>query len=160
MKKNKTFLIMILLLYAVPTTHAQQASVASGGVATGIGGTVNYSVGQTDYLTATGSSGTATQGVQQPFEISILGIDSFPEIVLEMTISPNPATEFVNLKINNFDYQNLNFELVDITGKQILFEKVASSETEISLINYPTKIYLLNITNRNKLIKTFKIIKN
>jgi hypothetical protein len=160
MKKSKLFLIIILLLYAIPKTLAQQGSIPSGGVATGSGGSSSYSIGQINYMTATGSGGIAAQGVQQSLEISILGIDSFPEIILEADIYPNPAGEFVNLKIYNFEYQNLNMDLVDITGKQILFEKITTSETKISLINRESKVYLLNIRNINKIIKTFKIIKN
>lgn len=51
--------------------QAQQTVPATGGNATGSGGTVNYTVGQAAYTTQTGSNGTITQGVQQPFEIWI-----------------------------------------------------------------------------------------
>jgi hypothetical protein len=51
--------------------HAQQTVPATGGIATGSGGTVNYTVGQAAYTTQTGSGGTVTQGVQQPYEIWI-----------------------------------------------------------------------------------------
>ena len=53
------------------TTSAQQNTVASGGMATGSGGSVSYSIGQIDYITATGTGGTASQGVQQVYRLTI-----------------------------------------------------------------------------------------
>ena len=51
--------------------YAQQATTASGGDASGSGGSVAHSVGQTVYTTNTGSNGSVAQGVEQPYEISI-----------------------------------------------------------------------------------------
>ena len=39
-------------------------------------------------------------------------------------------------------------------------KKITQGETQIQLENYPSAIYLLNINQDNKSIKTFKIIKN
>lgn len=55
----------------ITTAYAQQASTASGGNASGSGGSASYSVGQTAYTVSNGN-GSVSQGVQQPFEISIV----------------------------------------------------------------------------------------
>lgn len=55
---------------------AQQALVY--GNATGTGGTSSYSIGQVVYASATGTNDSVNQGMQQPFEIFILGNDDFP----------------------------------------------------------------------------------
>jgi len=69
---QKSILFAILLLGPGLTgLQEQQAILATGGNATGSGGTVSYTVGQAAYITQTGSGGTVTQGVQQPFEIWI-----------------------------------------------------------------------------------------
>ncbi len=140
--------------------QAQKGVVSSGGNATGAGGSVSYSIGQMDYVTATGTGGTVTQGLQQPFEIVTLVGEEFTEISLQMIVYPNPTSSFVNLKIENFNFDNLTYQLIDINGKLIADKKITQGETQIQLENYPSAIYLLNINQDNKSIKTFKIIKN
>jgi hypothetical protein len=65
--------LSVILLSGLGLTglQAQQTIPATGGLATGSGGTVSYTVGQVADTTQTGSGGTVTQGVQQPFEIWI-----------------------------------------------------------------------------------------
>jgi hypothetical protein len=63
--------ILFLFCLGLTALKAQQTVPATGGIATGSGGTVSYTVGQVADTTQTGSGGTVTQGVQQPFEIWI-----------------------------------------------------------------------------------------
>lgn len=63
--------ILFVFCLGSSSLQAQQTVPATGGIATGSGGTVSYTVGQAVYTTQTGSGGTITQGVQQPFEIWI-----------------------------------------------------------------------------------------
>ncbi len=158
--KTKKLLLLMLFGFLIQNAQAQKDLIASGGNATGIGGTVSYSIGQVAYTTATGSGGTVNQGVQQPFEIVTLGTDNFPEITLSMTVYPNPTTSIVNLKVGNFNFENLQFNLSDITGKLLESQKINNQETQIQMENLPQAIYLLNVFENNKTIKTFKIIKN
>ena len=54
---------------------AQQGSVSSGlGMLTDAGGSVSYSIGQAVYTEATGAGGTINQGIQQPYEIYVIGV--------------------------------------------------------------------------------------
>lgn len=73
MKKTKLKLCVILLLSIGLTTglRAQETIPVTGGEASG-GGTVSYTAGQIIYTTNTGTSGSVTQGIQQPFEISVV----------------------------------------------------------------------------------------
>jgi len=70
MRDKKLKLILMLLLTACFTgVSAQEAVLATGADAAGSGGKVSYSVGQIAYTSQTGSNGSVTQGVQQPYEI-------------------------------------------------------------------------------------------
>jgi len=77
MRYKKAKLIAAFLLgIGLTGLQAQESVTASGGNASGAGGTVSYSVGQVVYKTNTGSNGSEAQGVQQPYEISvIIGIE-------------------------------------------------------------------------------------
>ena len=139
---------------------AQQATVTSGGNATGSGGNISYSIGQVAYKTQTGTSGIITQGVQQPFEIVTLSGEEFTSIVLEAVVYPNPTTWTVNLIVKNYALENLNYQLFDINGRIIEEKKVLNQETTINLEGYANAIYILKLNDNKKEIKTFKIIKN
>jgi hypothetical protein len=156
---GKLFLLFTGLIFT-QIIYAQQTIVSSGGNTIGSGGSVSYSVGQLVYTTESGTNGSVTQGVQQAIEIIVLGTDNFPEIKLMMSVFPNPTTAFVNLKIEEYSTNNLHYQLYDINGKQIQNQKITTSETQISMEDLAKSIYLLNVLDNNKLLKTFKIIKN
>jgi len=53
-----------------------------------------------------GTNGSAAQGVQQPYEISVVtAIEEAMDISIEMVVYPNPATDFFKLRIKNYDIQ-------------------------------------------------------
>lgn len=153
-------LFFLLFLFGVTQIQAQQAILASGGNAIGSGGTVTNSIGQIEYITATGTGGTATQGVQQPFEIVTLSGQEFTQISLQMVVYPNPTSSFVNLKIGKYTSEKLTYELFDLNGRQIYGQKISNPETKIEMENLASAIYFLKVSDENKPLKTFKIIKN
>ncbi|MCX6327860.1 MAG: T9SS type A sorting domain-containing protein [Bacteroidia bacterium] len=160
MKNKKVKLIAVLLLgIGLSGLQAQVAIVASGGTATG-SGTVSYSVGQVVYTVIT-NSGSVAQGVQQPYEISVVtGLETAKGISLEINVYPNPATDYLKLKIDGEVKTQCIASLYDINGNLLHTIKVESNETTIVMGNYVSSTYFLKVTDNNKEIKTFKIIKN
>ena len=161
MRQKKVKLIAVLFLgIGLTGLQAQSTIPASGGNASGGGGTVSYTVGQIVYTTNT-ADGSVAQGVQQPYEISVItGIEEAQDISLEIVIYPNPATDFIKLKIENYEVQNLRYQIYDINGSLLLSNKVEGNETSIAMSNLLSATYFLKVTDNNKVIKTFKIIKN
>ena len=158
--KHKKVNLSSLLLGLGLAAQAQQATTATGGNASGSGGTVAYSVGQIVYTTNTGTTGSEAQGVQQPYEISIvLGIKD-NSIKLELTAYPNPTTNYLILHAGKAELSTLNFQLFDISGKLIESRKIISSTETIAMANLASATYFLKVTNNNNEVKTFKIIKN
>jgi hypothetical protein len=163
MKHKKLKLSAVFLLgLGLTSLQAQETITASGGKATGTGGTQHYSVGQVFYKTNNGINGTVSQGVQQPYEISVVTeINEAKNISLQCSVYPNPTTEFVKLKVDaSTSLGNLNYQIYDINGKLLQSQKIESNETNLTLKNYVPAIYFIKIMNNNKEIKTFKIIKN
>ena len=159
MKKTK-LIIMFSLISAITGVKAQQGFTAAGGGASGSGGTAAYSVGQIVYTTNTGAGGSVAQGVQQPYEISIvLGLEDH-QISLNMKVYPNPTSDFLILNVGNFELSTLNFELFDVSGKLLESKKITSITETISMENLPSSTYFLKVTSNNEEVKTFKIIKN
>ena len=159
MKKTK-LIIMFSLIFSLTGVKAQQAFTAAGGAASGSGGTATYSVGQIVYTTNTGAGGSVAQGVQQPYEISIvLGVEDL-QISLNMKVYPNPTSDFLILNVGNFDLSTLHFELYEINVKLLESKKITSITETISLENLPSSTYFLKVTSTNEEVKIFKIIKN
>jgi hypothetical protein len=158
MKHNQTITSMAFLLLGLGGLHAQQTVTTTGDEATGTGGTASYSVGQVVYTTNTGTNGSVAQGVQQPYEISTtVGINE-TTINLELSVYPNPTTDFLTLKVEKTE--GLSIQLYDLQGKVITSKTLNSTSTNISLEAQPSAIYFLKVTKNNHLVKTFKIIKN
>jgi len=157
MKKN----YLILLGLTIPLyINAQQAIPASGGNATGGGGSASYTVGQIVFASTSGTGGIITQGVQQPYEIFIeTGIEAAKSISLECSVFPNPTSEFINLKIEGYKVENLSFQIYDMNGKLLQNKMVEGIITRISMKNFIPATYFLRLIDNNKEIKTFKIIK-
>jgi hypothetical protein len=152
---------VILLCFGMFGLQAQQVVTTSGGNASGSGGSASYSVGQVVYTTNGNSNGSVAQGVQQPYEIFIVtGIEEAKGISLEIMVYPNPATDFIKLKIENYDVQNLRYQLYDINARLLQDNKIVGNETDIVMSNYVSATYFLKVTDNNKVVKTFKIIKN
>ena len=71
LQKKLKLSIVLLLGIGLTVLQAQNTIPASGGNATGTGGSVSYTVGQIVYTKSAGSNGSSAQGVQQPYEISV-----------------------------------------------------------------------------------------
>jgi len=149
--------LVLFFLFCISYANAQQSLNAAGG--TGTGGSFSFTVGQIDYVSASGSNGSISQGVQQPFEIFSLGNNDYPTIQLQAIVYPNPTTENVNLSITNFSLENLEYELYDVTGKLISQQKITANETLISMENLFAGNYFIAVNENSKNLKTFKIIK-
>ena len=161
--KHKRLKLRALLFLGLGLTGLQaQTSVnATGGNASGSGGSASYSVGQLAYTTNTGTNGSVSEGVQQPFEISIVtGIEEAKGINLSVSAYPNPTTDYLTLSIGEFDISNLSYQLYDMNGKLLQNEKITGNQTSIAMGNLVPANYFVKVIQGNKEVKTFKIIKN
>jgi hypothetical protein len=161
MKQKKVKITALLLLgLGLANANAQSGSVASGGDATGAGGSVAYSVGQVAYTTSTGTNGSVAQGVQQPYEILTVGIKDETAMSISLSVFPNPTTDNLTLQVQDFNNEVLVYQLFDIQGKLLESKTVSSNQTQISMSGLQSATYFINVTQENKTVKSFKIIKN
>lgn len=159
-KKLKLFAVLLLGL-GLTTLQAQESVNAAGGDASAGGGSVSYSVGQVIYTYSSGSNGTAAQGVQQAFEImEVTGLEEARGITLWVSAYPNPTNDYLTLEVKEYELSNLNFQLYDMQGKLLQFEKISDFQTRIVMSKLVSTSYFLKVSQGNKEVKTFKIIKN
>jgi len=152
--------LSVLLLGIGMTVQAQQATTASGGDASGSGGTAAFSVGQVVYTANTNASGTVSQGVQQAFEIFTLSIKE-TELNISLKAFPNPTLNNLTLQISDYKNEKLSYQLYDIQGRLLNNGQIVAQQTNIEMTSLPTAIYFINVVNQeNQKVQSFKIIKN
>ena len=159
MKNNTLLILSFLFSFSMKAQTSHQVLSATGGDATGTGGSVAYSVGQIVYTTSTGTTGSVAQGVEQAYEIYSVGIKE-TALNISLSVFPNPTSDFLTLKVEDYNDETLSFDLLDEQGKLILSEQITNQETQVAMSTLARGSYFINIVQANKKIQTFKIIKN
>lgn len=158
-KRLKT-IPFLLLGFGFTGLQAQENVISAGGNSSGNGGSVSYTVGQVMYKTYSSTAGSAAEGVQQPYEISVItAIDETQGINLSVSAFPNPTSNNMTLEIKDFELSALSFLLYDMHGKLFQEEKIIGNQTSILMSNLAPGTYLMKVLQSEKEVKTFKIIK-
>ena len=159
MKNTILLFLSFLFSFSMKAQTSHQVLSASGGDATGSGGSVAYSVGQIVYTTSTGTTGSVAQGVEQAYEIYSFGIKE-TTLNISLSVFPNPTSDFLTLKVEDYNNEALSYNLIDEQGKLILSAQITNQETQVAMSTLARGSYFINIVQTNKKIQTFKIIKN
>ncbi len=152
--------VLILILSNYFCTYSQESSVTAGGEAAGSGGTASYSIGQVFYITSFSENHSEAQGVQQPYEISVVASVDQLEFTLNLSAFPNPTNDFLTLQIEDNYLDNLKLNLFDTHGRLLSVQQISNELTQIDMQSLPPAVYFLSVLQNNREIKTFKIIKN
>ena len=155
--KKKSPVATVLL--ANQLAYSQNAITFSGGKATGSGGSARYTVGQVFYSTNTSTTGSVSQGVQQVFEFQTLSNPALTSVNLTAVTYPNPTKDFIILKITDKGINNLRYTLFDVNGKAIASGSITESSTQVQMKYLSIGAYVLKVSQKNKALKTFKILK-
>ncbi len=157
--RQKIILIGGLLLLYNAKGFAQTSTNVAGGNATSTAGSVSYSVGQVAYTSTAGNGGSVDQGVQHAFAINIVTGVEETTIQLELAAFPNPTTNVLVLHAAETTTRALRYQLVNANGTVLEKNNISNQETTINTQQLEATIYLVQIFENEKLIKTFKIIK-
>ena len=154
------FLLTGFPLFSFIILNAQSSPNSAGGTLSGNSGNAGYAVGNVFYKELLGTGGSAVPGTQSPFVItSTLGTENSDSIKLEMAVFPNPTTEYLHLQIGLEDANHFKYEIYDARGAILSEKNINTKTTNIAMSNYPSGIYFLSVKGKQKIIKTFKIIK-
>ncbi len=148
----------ILLLCIITGANAQQAIVATGGNGTGVGGSVSYSTGQVSYSTIQNLDASISEGVQQPYEIFTVSLNS--DSGIKLTVYPNPSSDYLTLDFDNTDLAGVVYQIYDANGKLLIEETAISVKTAISIKDFVPATYFLKASKGNTEVAVFKIVKN
>lgn len=157
--------VALLLAFGLSTAfmYAQSALVPVGGDAQNNSGSVSYTVGQVAASTVTNNDGSISvaEGVQQPYEIMVVGVNHYPEITLNAKVYPNPTENLAQLELNGFEIPNNGLQafLYDGNGKLLQTIKITDDLTTFQIGHYATGNYLLELKSGSQTLKTFKVVR-
>ena len=157
--------VALLLVFGLFTAfmYAQSALVPVGGDAQNNSGSVSYTVGQVAASTVTNNDGSISvaEGVQQPYEIMVVGVNHYPEITLNAKVYPNPTENLAQLELNGFEIPNNGLQafLYDGNGKLLQTIKITDDLTTFQIGHYATGNYLLELKSGSQTLKTFKVVR-
>jgi hypothetical protein len=154
---NLAFLLFVLV---TTVSLAQNNTVVSGGQATGAGGSVSYSLGQIDYLNKANSTGYINEGNQQPYEIFLSTAINESVLYSEITVFPSPTTDNLFLNVAMSDIKNMSYSINNVDGKLIFSQELYEMKTSVNMNNLSNGVYFIKVLDKNKIVRTFKIIKN
>jgi len=158
--KSKPVTMLLIGMIYVGLAQAQESINATSGNATGGGGSLSYSIGQAVYTSNSGSSGNLVQGIQQAYEIFLVGI-SETDLSISLKAFPNPIQDNLTLLLSDYTNEQFFYQLIDTQGKLLIKGKIVTPQTQINTAGLLSATYFINVVNKNnKNIQSFKIIKN
>lgn len=139
-------------------SYAQQVLSSSGGTGQNSSGSISYTLGELVIDTKVKGATTITQGFHQN-QIIVTAISEPSVSGFSMVVFPNPTNDFVTLKIEKGEIQNLGFILFEAQGRFLLKEQVTGSEQTVSFEQLNPGAYFIKILKNGMELQTFKIVK-
>jgi len=156
---NVIFFLIVILCSIYQTSAQQQIIGNSGGNIENGNGSVSWTIGELVTETIKGSEHTLTQGFHQS-KIIITEIEDNTLLSSDMRVYPNPVATRLTINAGDTDVSGMRYNFVDGTGAVIKTGLLMDYETQISVEDMVSSIYFLRIYNKERPIKTFKIIKH
>lgn len=152
--------LTILFLLSAPSfcSLAQERPTAAGGEASGIEGSVSYTIGLIDYTHHSSTDLEITEGVQQPYELFLLNLDDNISTFIE--VFPNPFQELLIIRQSDLVSIEIAGQLYDVTGKLIWEGTLNSQNNFIDLKDLPPATYLLQLASNGLTTHSYQLIKN
>ncbi len=151
-------LLFSLLSLLIVENFAQVVISTQGNSTSNSDGSLDYTIGEVVITFGTDGLIDLTQGFHQP----ILKLTTIQDLQVDLLLEiyPNPATEQLNIQLENFE-PGYSFQLYDALGKLLLTEPLLSSNKVIPFNSYSTGLYfLVFVKGKNEKLKTFKIQKS
>lgn len=154
---SKTILFLLLLMCL--NLNAQNNITSGGTDIKGEGGNVSQSIGQINYTTISSDEGTISQGVIQVWEITVISGMEVKNIELYCNAYPNPVLNSLSLLVENFEEANFNYQLVDLNGRIISMAEITDKISSIDMSSLVPATYIVQVVDKNTILKSFKIVK-
>ena len=152
--------IFFLLLINYSTHFSQENTNTAGGESTGANGTISYSIGQPFYSEVSNQDNYVIEGLQQPYEISVISGIEINSINLTISAFPNPTTNYLNLEYDDLPKNDTYYSIMNLDGTLIMNGIIKNMSTKLDISDLPNSTYFVTIRDNKSILKSFKIIKH
>jgi len=159
-------ILIAFCIFGFGTTYGQNfmpdVLASSGGYELVNSSSFSWTLGETVIETVQGTATIFTQGFQQPVPDFFAGINE-AEKEPSFKVYPNPATDIVNIVLADNNGKQLNIEIYDMLGRQLINKNIACNTDDYRInigifTNGP--LFLQVLDNKNKILNSCIIIKN
>jgi hypothetical protein len=119
---------------------------------------LEWSLGELSTETYSNSSLVLNQGFHQG-KFLITAVESNKDLNFNIEVYPNPTNDFISLKSEFPETENVQYVLTNVSGKILLSGIIKNPIEQIDFSKLESGVYFLTLKHRNQLVKTFKIIK-
>jgi Secretion system C-terminal sorting domain len=163
---KRPFLLIIALAfsgYLFPQSISPDVVASAGDYFSNGTVSISWTLGEVATETIGNGTNILTQGFQQPNYTSVIGaVPTYLNPKFEVSLYPNPSTDYVKLTIKGNDDFELQVSLYDAIGRQLLTSKIAAGVTDktIDMSSYHSGIYFVKISQTNgEGLKTIQVAK-
>jgi hypothetical protein len=133
---------------------AQQSLNSSGTLIKSNFGSVSVSIGEVFYLSKV-STYSISEGIQHGILINKILTNSN----IHVLVYPNPTNDLIFFKVENYNFQDLSYQLYNALGFELLNGRITGTASYISIKQFPDAVYYLKLYRSKKEFVTYKIIK-
>ena len=148
-----------LMLSALSQTAGPVLVSPAGGRLVNTGYQLDWSLGEPVTFSGGGGSYLLTQGFHQNSYSIVDFNDNLYCSECNISAYPNPATDLVFIKVERTTPEQLRYIITDSNGKVLKKARLLNDVQALDFSGYTSGVYVLSITNRHQLIKSFRIIK-
>ena len=77
----------------------------------------------------------------------------------KMSVYPNPASDVLNININNASFKNSNISIYNISGNEVMNTSMNGASTQLNIESLSSGVYFVKVKNENGFDRTVKFIK-
>lgn len=162
----KTLLAYLFVIFlSTPFVQGQDAYqrvlASAGGTAIGSNGSLEWTLGEVVIGDLKSDTYVITQGFHQTrLSQLVLGTENLTIFNIQASIYPNPTRDLLHITIDAEETNPKIIELIDVSGKRMLYRLESGNQIEINMVTLPHGIYFLQIIDESEnLIGRFKVIK-
>ena len=155
----KHYLLILLIALCATFLQAQEVVTTAGSYGETTSGSLSWTIGEPVIETITDGTNTLTQGFQQS-KLTVTAINDLEIPGIELSVYPNPTNSFLSIEVKADKQRDLLLSLFDLNGRLILQKRMTGNKQTIEMQNYKPATYILKVTEGNKEIRTYQIVKH
>lgn len=152
-----TLIVLFTALIALTEMNPKTFGTFGGSSEILDGNTVTFSAGQTFYHSFENDNFSVSEGFIQIFNTSLDVEDIMPSNI-QISVSPNPTNGIINILLDKENITPLDYTVFDIKGNFVKSGEIKTINQKLDLTEFSGNLYFLNISENEKVIRTFKIL--